>query len=392
MIKRMIVLVMLVCASMTVGAETISSHRSSFPGILKVSFAYEVVDTLPATEQEIVFGMAHTDELLYEKFATFQGRYGVASSTSPAIKKWFDFIGRRMTVVQLSRVKADETMVKFVVSSIDEAFVVGFRLEKQALRSVEQVHALVTIYGCEKDAPGYLLNFLQSCFVEKAMMQKHWGKALVAGFGLAAAVYWKRIPLIAQYKKCLNRLRRRANGHTVAPNAGPAVTYFHQNDTALGPVLAVSTLPTLRALAVVGNNQISDQSFEADMDNGKSLFTRIFELFNVPLRADNSAGEWWDKMTQLHNLLVNYGGIDLLLNHFETVSNDSNKKLRKLFYGTNGIFCRLFAACGTVSLYKRDEQPLVKTMNHRRVGYRWRESGVININETAENFAWTFID
>ena len=304
MFKRILLFVVLIYTTVSVGAELLSSHRSNIAEISRVDFLYEVVDVLPETDQNIVFGLLHTDELLYDKFAQFQGRSEVSVSSSRVIKKWLGLINQRIKAAHVSRVFNDEMFFKFTISSTDESFVVGLRLEKLTVRSVSQLFAFVTIYGIEKEEPRYLLNFLQSCFLEKTTMQKHWGKFLLVGAGLTLGVYSKRYQLKGKIDRAMRRIEDEypVFYRKMHDRRARLQRFLRPNGESLKPIASEGEQMALTQEAMDGE-----------------LYDQVFHLFNVNLR-DTIAHHPFacgNFLIRLSNIFAPYGGLKVLKKNFE---------------------------------------------------------------------------
>ena len=355
MFKRVLLSAVLICMTVSAGAELLSSHRSNIAGISRVDFLYEVVDALPETDQNIVFGLLHTDEFLYEKFAQFQGRSEVFASSSPVIKKWLGVINQRIKAAQVSRVLKDEIFFKFMVSSTDESFVVGFRLEKRTVRSVPQLFAFVTIYGFEKEVPAYLLNFLQSCFLEKTMVQKHSGKFLLAGVGLTFGAYSKRVPLMAGGRKVFRNFQSRYFGRraplVVIPQGqqGDFRSYqtgvFLRRESHLPPFAGPFQPFTPEVFAVI-KTFIMSRLTVCCIDHANCKTDQTLNQ-NVLLK-------------ELHSLILDRGGIYEL---FENLKNETamNRDVRTLFLAQDGIYAKIAEKAQMQSIMR---EAYVKTMIH----------------------------
>jgi hypothetical protein len=184
--------------------QIISSHKN-VDNFNQINFYYNAVETLPASSNEIIFGTAHADEDLEKSFSSFQGLENTMQSNSPAICKFIELIKTQSEKFERSLSLLCEQFYAVKINQTDESFVIKVALVKQSTSKI----AAITIYGYEKNAPKYLINFLQSCFIKKTIWQKHWGKLTLGIIGIGTVTYLKQ----AEINQLIKKYQRNAAQH-----------------------------------------------------------------------------------------------------------------------------------------------------------------------------------
>jgi len=197
--KQLSLLLFFLCMSAPAAQQIISSHKN-VDNFNQINFYYNAVEALPVTSNEIIFGTAHADEDLEKSFSSFQGLENTKQSNSPAICKFIELIKTQREKFERSLLLLCEQSYSVKINQTDESFVIKVALVKQSTSKI----AAITIYSYEKNAPKYLINFLQSCFIKKTIWQKHWGKLTLGIIGIGTFSYLKQ----AKISRLIRKLRR----------------------------------------------------------------------------------------------------------------------------------------------------------------------------------------